>query len=190
MKKKWKLYVWISYINLFISTFTFGGGYVIIPMVKKIFVTQKKLLQESEFLDLAAIAQSSPGAIAVNLNVLVAKKLAGIPGIALGLIFSILPPLVILGIISTCYNAFAANPYVSAALTGMQACVAALIVDLAVDMYRTILKEKSRLLDALPVLSFLACAFTGINAAILLVSGSLLYCLALYITRRRERKVS
>ena len=46
MKKKWKLYVWISYINLFISTFTFGGGYVIIPMVKKIFVTQKKLLQE------------------------------------------------------------------------------------------------------------------------------------------------
>ena len=96
----------------------------------------------------------------------------------------------ILGIISTCYNAFAANPYVSAALTGMQACVAALIVDLAVDMYRTILKEKSRLLDALPVLSFLACAFTGINAAILLVSGSLLYCLALYMTRRRERKVS
>ena len=156
MKKKWKLYVWISYINLFISAFTFGGGYVIIPMVKKIFVTQKKLLQESEFLDLAAIAQSSPGAIAVNLNVLVAKKLAGIPGIALGLIFSILPPLVILGIISTFYNAFAANPYVSATLTGMQACVAALIVDLAVDMYRTILKEKSRLLDALPVLSFLA----------------------------------
>ena len=95
MKKKWKLYVWISYINLFISTFTFGGGYVIIPMVKKIFVTQKKLLQESEFLDLAAIAQSSPGAIAVNLNVLVAKKLAGIPGIALGLIFSILPPLAV-----------------------------------------------------------------------------------------------
>ena len=46
MKKKWKLYVWISYINLFISAFTFGGGYVIIPMVKKIFVTQKKLLQE------------------------------------------------------------------------------------------------------------------------------------------------
>ena len=79
MKKKWKLYVWISYINLFISTFTFGGGYVIIPMVKKIFVTQKKLLQESEFLDLAAIAQSSPGAIAVNLNVLVAKSLPGFP---------------------------------------------------------------------------------------------------------------
>lgn len=68
--KSWKTGLWLFAVNLYISTFTFGGGYIVIPMIRKIFVQQKQLFTESELLEMAAIAQSSPGAIAVNLSVL------------------------------------------------------------------------------------------------------------------------
>ena len=59
--KSWKTGIWLFGVNLYISTFTFGGGYIVIPMIRKIFVQQKQLFTESELLEMAAIAQSSPG---------------------------------------------------------------------------------------------------------------------------------
>ena len=66
-KKSLSLYLWLFKVNFFISAFTFGGGYVVIPMIRKYFVTEKHLFSEDELMDMAAIAQSSPGAIAINL---------------------------------------------------------------------------------------------------------------------------
>ena len=74
---KRKQLVWLFCINLFISSFTFGGGYVVIPMIRKYFVQKKKYLTEEEVMELAAISQSSPGAIAVNLSALAGYKTAG-----------------------------------------------------------------------------------------------------------------
>lgn len=81
MKKRIKLYFWLFGVNLFISTFTFGGGYVVVPMIRKYYVEKKALFSEEELLELAAVAQSSPGAIAVNLSALAGYRTAVLPGL-------------------------------------------------------------------------------------------------------------
>ena len=100
-----------KYKKLFFSTFklsacTFGGGFVIIPLMRKKFVEELGWIQEDEMMDLAAIAQSSPGAIAVNASILVGYHVAGIPGAMLTVLGTVLPPLIIISIISTFYQAF------------------------------------------------------------------------------------
>ena len=94
-----------KYKKLFFSTFklsacTFGGGFVIIPLMRKKFVEELGWIQEDEMMDLAAIAQSSPGAIAVNASILVGYHVAGIPGAMLTVLGTVLPPLIIISIIS------------------------------------------------------------------------------------------
>ena len=89
------------YQKLFTSTFqlsacTFGGGFVIIPLMRKKFVEELHWIEEQEMLDLTAIAQSSPGAIAVNASILVGYHVAGISGALVTLIGTVLPPLIII----------------------------------------------------------------------------------------------
>ncbi len=67
--------------TFYLSAFTFGGGYVIVTLMKKTFVDQYHWIDEEEMLDLVAIAQSCPGAIAVNGAIVVGYKLAGLPGV-------------------------------------------------------------------------------------------------------------
>ena len=86
--------------TLYLSAFTFGGGYVIITLMKKKFVDQYHWIDDEEMLDLIAIAQSSPGAIAVNGAIVVGYKLAGIPGVLLCVLATVLPPFVIISILS------------------------------------------------------------------------------------------
>lgn len=84
-KTNLSLYNQIFFKNFYISAFTFGGGYVVIPMIRKFFVEQAELITNEELLDMAAIAQSTPGAIAGNLAVLVAYKIKGLKGAVLHL---------------------------------------------------------------------------------------------------------
>ena len=76
--------------TLYLSAFTFGGGYVIVTLMKKKFVDEYHWIDEQEMLDLVAIAQSSPGAIAVNGAIVVGYKLAGIPGALVAILGTIL----------------------------------------------------------------------------------------------------
>ena len=189
MKEKIRFYLWLCYVNLFISTFTFGGGYVVIPMIRKYFVEQKKLFSEEELMEMAAIAQSSPGAIAINLSILAGKRTAGGIGILISSLCSILPPIIILSFISTWYVAFSNNLYIAAILKGMQAGVAALIVDLIIDMYKMILEEKSVLLNLLVPAAFIANAFFNVNVMLILVISSLISVFFLFmqsVVKRRQ----
>ena len=93
-----------KYIKLFLSTFkisacTFGGGFVIIPLLRRKFVEELGWIDEQEMMDLTAIAQSSPGAIAVNASILVGYRVAGIPGAMLTVLGTVLPPLIIISVI-------------------------------------------------------------------------------------------
>ncbi len=104
-------------IKLFLSTFqlsacTFGGGFVIIPLMQKKFVDELHWIEEQEMMDLTAIAQSSPGAIAVNASILVGYHVAGVFGLDNG-IGNVLPPLIIISIISFFYTAFRNNVIVN-----------------------------------------------------------------------------
>lgn len=94
-----------------ISACTFGGGFVIVTLMKKRLVEQQGWLSESEMLDMTALAQSAPGPIAVNTAVLVGWHLGGLPGMLTAVVGCILPPMVILSVISLFYTAFAQNPY-------------------------------------------------------------------------------
>ena len=98
--EKLKLLLWLFKTDFFISSFTFGGGYVVLPMIRKYFIEQKHLFSEEELMDMSAVAQSSPGAIAINLAVLCGKKVAGWPGIFVAGIAAVLPPLLILSAVS------------------------------------------------------------------------------------------
>ena len=119
-----------------------GGGYVIVTLMKKKFVDEYHWIDEKEMLDLIAIAQSSPGAIAVNGAIVVGYKLAGILGAMTAIIATILPPLVIISVISVFYNQFHNNVIVSQILTGMQAAVGAIIADVVYGMASGVVKEK------------------------------------------------
>ena len=88
--------------TLYLSAFTFGGGYVIVSLMKKKFVDDYQWIDEKEMLDLVAIAQSSPGAIAINGAIVVGYKLAGITGVLISIIGTIIPPFVIISLLSVC----------------------------------------------------------------------------------------
>lgn len=169
MKTSLSLYLWLFRTNLFISAFTFGGGYVVVPMVRKYFVEKKQLFGEEELMEMAAISQSSPGAIAINLAALSGYRAAGRIGFFIACVSSLLPPLILLSVISLCYSAVISNSLVNAVLKGMQAGVAALIVDFIADMIGVIRKEKSIFLDFLVVISFSFSFFTEINVIFVLV---------------------
>ena len=100
-KKKY----WTLFLSTFqLSAFTFGGGFVIIPLMRKKFVEKLKWIDEQEMLDLTAIAQSSPGAMAVNASILVGYNVAGIPGALITVVGAALPPLIIISIIHYIVN--------------------------------------------------------------------------------------
>ena len=96
-----KLLLWKIFVStLYLSAFTFGGGYVIVTLMKKKFVDEYHWIEENEMLDLVAIAQSSPGAIAVNGAIVVGYKLAGVLGAVISIFGTIIPPFAIISIIS------------------------------------------------------------------------------------------
>lgn len=184
MQIKLKLFFLIFRITFSISAFTFGGGYIVIPMMRKYFVNNLKLISEQELLDMAAIAQSTPGAIAVNLAVLVGYRIAGIQGAIISCVGTILPPLLILSIISSFYSAFRSNRLISSILKGMEAGVAAIIVDLVIDMTQEIFKKKNWLLTLMVPVSFFASFFLNINVLVIIIFCSILSFAQAYMRSR------
>lgn len=128
--------------TLYLSAFTFGGGYVIVTLMKKKFVDEYGWIREDEMLDLIAIAQSAPGAIAVNGAIVVGYKLAGMAGAVTAIIATVIPPFVIISLISVCYELFRDNFIVSQILEGMQAGVAAVIAAVVWEMGAGIVRGK------------------------------------------------
>lgn len=86
--------------TLYLSAFTFGGGYMIVSLMQKKFVNEYHWIEEDEMLDLVAIAQSAPGAIAVNGAIVVGYKLAGISGVIVSVFGAVLPPFLIISAVS------------------------------------------------------------------------------------------
>ena len=156
MKTKKEVLMKLFFSTLYLSAFTFGGGYVIVTLMKKKFVDEYHWIEENEMLDLVAIAQSSPGAIAVNGAIVVGYKLAGMAGAVTAIIATIIPPFVIISLISVFYNAFRTNFLVSQMLEGMQAGVGAVIAAVVFEMGAGVVHGKNPVSMAIMVLVFLA----------------------------------
>ena len=176
----WTLFSCMFYI----STFTFGGGFVIATFVKKKFSDELGWIDESEMLDLIALAQSAPGAIAVNVAILVGWKVFGIVGMIASVLGTILPPMIILTAVSFIYNLIADNMYVAMVLKGMQAGVAAIIISVSIDLAVKVIKEKSILYDSLIVVAFVLSFFFKVNVVFLIIAA-LLLGVALAFFRRK-----
>ncbi len=183
MKQSKNIYVWLLATNLFISAFTFGGGYIVVPMVRRFFVIKRRYFTEEDLINMAAIAQSTPGAIAINLSALAGYKVAGIIGVFISCFAAIIPPLVILGLVSAFYKIFISNTIIAAILKGMEAGVAALMVDLIVDMCSMILKKRSFFFSIMIPLSFIGNFVLGINVALIL-----LVCCFLCVLQKKKKK--
>lgn len=175
--------------TLYISAFTFGGGFVIVTLMKKKFVDQLHWIDEQEMLDMTALAQSSPGAIAVNAAILVGWRVAGLAGMIVAALGSVLPPLIILSVISFFYTAFASNPYVALVLKGMQAGVAAVILDVVCDLGGKVLQTKSVLFIGLMVVAFAANFLWGVNVVLIIVAAAVIGVVrALFQMRKAVQK--
>lgn len=158
--------------TLYISAFTFGGGFVIITFMKKKFVDEYHWIEEDEMLDLAALAQSSPGAIAVNAAILVGWRMGGFVGMVTAVLGTIIPPILLLSVISFFYSAFVSNSYIALLLKGMQAGVAAVILDVVCSLGTGVVKKRSPVHLAVMAAAFLATFVWNVNVILIILAAA------------------
>ena len=185
MEKNAKTYWTLFSSTFYLSAFTLGGGYVIVPLMQKKFVEDLGWIDEDEMLNLVALGQSCPGPIAVNTSILVGYRVAGLPGALVTVLGTALPPLITISIIALFYQQLRDNKVVAAVLKGMQAGVAAVILDVVIGMAGRVVKRK----EVIPILvmlgAFAATYFLKVNVMyIILVCGFLGFLLS----RRKEQE--
>lgn len=183
-KVLWKIFI----STLYLSAFTFGGGYVIVSLMKKKFVDELHWVEEKEMLDLVAIAQSSPGAIAINGAIVVGYKLAGIAGVLVSIIGTVIPPFVIIALLSVCYNTFRSNELVSQMLEGMQAGVGAVIASVTYEMGTGVVKEKDGISLLIMAGAFVASCVFEVNVVYIVIICGLLGVLRTCMSRKGAGK--
>lgn len=157
-----------------LSAFTFGGGYVIVSLMKKQFVDDYKWIEEDEMLDLVAIAQSSPGVIAVNGAIVIGYKFYGFLGVLTTVLATILPPFFIISVIYFFYHAFKTNPFIAMLLTGMQAGVGSIIFSVTYDMATKVFKIKSPLLICIMLTAFVLNTFFKVSVIYIILSSAVI----------------
>ena len=185
MKEKRKLLMELFTSTLYLSAFTFGGGYVIVSLLKERFVDQLHYIDEKEMLDLVAIAQSAPGAIAVNGAIVLGYKMAGILGIIVCVIGTIIPPIVIISVIAYFYKIFITNKIISAILLGMRAGIGAIIVSVVYDMALSVMDEHKERNIVIMLSAFILNYFLNVNIMCLVLGCILLALVELFIRRER-----
>ena len=178
----------LFFSTLYLSAFTFGGGYVIVTLLKKKFVDECHWIEEDEMLDLVAIAQSAPGAIAVNGAIVVGYKLAGMLGAAVAIVATIIPPFVIISVISVFYEAFRDNFLVSQMLTGMQAGVGAVIASVVWQMGADVVRSKSAASVLIMAAAFAATCFFGVNVVLVILAAAGVGVVRTLLAQRQKKE--
>ncbi len=139
--QKLKMLLRLFWTMFKIGLFTFGGGYAMIAVVEREVVENKKWIPQDEFLDLIAIAESTPGPLAINTATYVGYKMGGVLGSVFATLGTVLPSFIIIFIISLFFEAFLALEYVGYAFKGIQACVAFLIFSAGLKMLKGVKKD-------------------------------------------------
>lgn len=174
-----------------IGLFTFGGGYAMIALLEEEFIQRRKWLDKDEFLDMTAIAESTPGPVAINSATYLGYKLAKVPGAATATVAVCLPSFLIIYAISLFFEQFTQLTVIASAFKGIQACVIYLIFSAGVRMLKAL--DKSPF--ATGVLAAVMLVMVGLSLAGVSVSSILLILLsgaagvaAWLISRRKEGK--
>lgn len=169
MKRDPKI-LWQLFCSTFmLSAFTFGGGFVIVSLMKKQFVEKRGWLQEDEMLDITAIAQSSPGPIPINASVILGYRMYGVLGSLVAVLGTSLPPMIIISAIAYCYDQFRSNMLIASALQVMRAGVAAVIFDVVINLAKNVCKTRRILYISLMISAFIAVAVFKLSAMLIIV---------------------
>ena len=163
-----------EYWTLFKSTFTlsafsFGGGYSIVPLMQEQFVDKLHWIDEDEMLDLVALGQSAPGPIAVNTAILIGYQKDGVLGALVSTLGTILPPLVIMTLISYIYFFIRDNALINNILMGMAGGIAAIIVNAVYNMAKQIVVRRNLVQIIVMVLALAAAVIFQINIIYILI---------------------
>ena len=174
-----------------IALFNFGGGYAMIALLEEEFIQRRKWLDKDEFLDMTAIAESTPGPVAINSATYLGYKLAKVPGAATATVAVCLPSFLIIYAISLFFEQFTQLTVIANAFKGIQVCVIYLIFSAGVRMLKAL--DKSPF--ATGVLAAVMLVMVGLSLAGVSVSSILLILLsgaagvaAWLIGRRKEGK--
>lgn len=153
-----------------LSTFTFGGGFVIVSLYKKKFADELQWVDEQEILDIVSIAQSSPGPIPVNASVILGYRIANYWGSFVAVLGTVLPAFIIMSLISMFYEEFKSIEIISTAMLLMRAGVAAVILDVVWDLAKKIIKEKQYFYVFQMIIAFIAVYFLKVSAMLVVIA--------------------
>lgn len=180
--------LWILFKSMFVlSACTFGGGFVIVSLMKKKYVEELKWLEEDEMLDVTAITQSAPGPLPVNASVIIGYRMAGILGSVIAILGTILPPMIIISIISLFYDQFRTNKYVAVALQVMRAGVAAVIFDVVINLAKNVCATRRVLYIAMMITAFVCTYLLGVSAMLVILVCLGIGLIDLLVTTRKKR---
>lgn len=176
-----------KYLKLFtiffrVGAFTFGGGYAMIPIIQKEIVEKEKMIDESNFIDIIAVAQSLPGPIAVNAAIFIGFKLTGITGAIFALLGTVLPPFTVIIIISYFYNKVKDLHAIQMFFKGVRPAIVALVFISAVQLAKSI--EKKYFNYVIMVFTFIGIVFLDIHPIFVIIACAILGLLY----RRKENQ--
>ena len=172
-----------------LSAFTVGGGYVIVPLMRRRFVEEYHWIDEDEMIDITAVAQSAPGPIAVNASLLVGYRMAGLPGAAVTILGTVLPPLILLSSIAYFYAQFRESVWIDAVLRGIRAAVAAVMVDAVIGIVKTAFKTERLFPAVILGIAFVLSFFTEAPVALILLGSGLAGWIATRIQQRNKARL-
>ena len=189
---KFKSLLSLFFTMLKIGLFTFGGGYAMISFFENEFVNKKKLLNNEEFLDLIAIAESTPGPIAINCATYIGYKQNKFLGSLVSTIAMCLPSFVIIFIISLFFNQFLAITWVAKAFKGIQVCVVFLILSVGIKLFKNMKKNLISVLSIIliTILIVLLSLFNKSFSSILYIIIAAVVGLVIYSVEKIKEKLS
>ena len=185
MKEKLKTCLTLFLTFLKIGAFTFGGGYAMIPIIEKEMVEKHKWIKSEDILDIFAIAESTPGPIAINSATFIGYKIGGVFGSFCATFGVVLPSFVIISIISLVLREFSDIKAVQYAFNGIRAGVLALIIKALVSMYKK--APKGLFSYILMGASFILAAFTDINVIFVIIGCGVAGLINSLIIKRRVK---
>lgn len=174
-----------------IGLFTFGGGYAMIALLEEEFIQRRRWLDKDEFLDMTAIAESTPGPVAINSATYLGYKLAGVPGAAAATVAVCLPSFLIIYAISLFFEQFTQLTVIANAFKGIQVCVIYLIFSAGVRMLQALdrsLFSSGVLLSVFLAMTSLSLAGIGVSSILLILLSGAAGVAAWLLGRRKEGK--
>ena len=174
-----------------IGLFTFGGGYAMIALLEEEFIQRRKWLDKDEFLDMTAIAESTPGPVAINSATYLGYKLAGVPGAVAATVAVCLPSFLIIYAISLFFEQFTQLTVIANAFKGIQVCVIYLIFSAGVRMLQALdhsLFSSGVLLSVFLAMTSLSLAGISVSSILLILLSGAAGVAAWLLGRRKEGK--